>query len=299
MTLSILFALACATTPNAPTAEAAAAAAAPPPVEIASDIAPASTVDTVTMREARHNVDVLIARLADADPRTVLRTPETAEDVLQVLRSDRLDLFEAGVATAHALKGRDARALEAQLEFAWAEALLGTGALYGEVAETTTDADLARDYRRMEQSLGRVATEHMETGAILTRRLLAAVPDDYVGYRVALDHHRLVQDWDRFDAAVSAVQTLNADSVGLKFQKGAAAWDRDHDGEVALAMLQLALEADPEFTRAQALVIGVSEDPSARCQAFVRLAAMSPHHQLVQLLQHEFAELCYAEAELE
>ena len=296
MTLSLL--LACATTPTPPEVAAAPAVAeiAPPPV---ADISEGPSADALTMREARHNVSVLVDRLAEADPRTRLRTPESEDDVLAVLRSDRLDLFEAGVEAAHEMKGRDARAMEAQLEFAWTEAMLGTAALYGEVAEALAEDPIARDYRRIQQSLEQLADEHLETGVILTRRLLEAVPDDYVGYRVALDYHRMVGDWDKFDATVNAVEALNPDSVGLKFQKGAAAWERDHDGEIAVAFLEAALEADAEFTRAQAFVISASEDPADRCQAFVRLAAMSPHHQLVQLLQHDFAQLCYQDAAVE
>ena len=70
------------------------------------------------------------------DPNNPLREPKSLDDVLEILKSDELDLFPAGVSFASKQPGVQAKALAAQIELAWGEAELTLADLFSLLASS-------------------------------------------------------------------------------------------------------------------------------------------------------------------
>src|SRR5437868_5598820 len=58
-------------------------------------------------------------------------------------------------------------------------------------------------------ALTRLGDEHITEGIKEAKDVIAANPNDYLGYRVAADFYRLTEDWANFDIAVKKLEELN------------------------------------------------------------------------------------------
>lgn len=247
-----------------------------------------------------------LASLAEPHP---LESPETLEEVLAILKADRVDLFAAGVARADALSEGEhrveAQALAAQLELTWGESHRLVGRLLERRLSTIESQlreqeiraigghreELAAQRRRLTPTLERsralsealiiVGERHIAEGASRSERLLASEPDHYLAHRLAADFHRLRNHWREFDASIATLSRLRPDSTGLKFLRGAAATNRFEDRALARRHLRAALDDDPEFTRAQVHLMTVQEDSSGLHAEFEALRRLSPNHAMV------------------
>ncbi|MBT6175827.1 MAG: hypothetical protein HOI23_01180, partial [Deltaproteobacteria bacterium] len=95
------------------------------------------------------------------------------------------------------------------------------------------------------------------------------------------DFYRLTQNWALFDEVMNKLQQLNPVSVGLAFQKGAAARHRDKDLESARRWFSVALSRDARFTRASVHQV-MSQDSYIEFErAFQKFRGLHPDHQLV------------------
>ena len=90
----------------------------------------------------------------------------------------------------------------------------------------------------------------IEVGGEAARQVIEEFPRSYLGYRVAADFYRLTKKWKQFDAVMIKLQQLNPVSVGLAFQKGVSARDRERDVVAARRWFSVALSRDARFTRA-------------------------------------------------
>jgi tetratricopeptide (TPR) repeat protein len=127
-----------------------------------------------------------------------------------------------------------------------------------------------------------ISLNHISEGAELATKLIEKFPDSYLGYRVAADHKRLIRDWDGFDLMVKKVESINPDSNGLVFLKGAAALQRDADHETAIEHYERALAKDPDFVRAQSHLVMAQTDLDGLVREYEKLEQLNPNHQMVQ-----------------
>jgi tetratricopeptide (TPR) repeat protein len=229
--------------------------------------------------------------------------PTTMEESLAVLKSDRLDLFPGSVAFLSSQTTPEATALKAQTLLAWGEAELTVAEVLATTADrldqnvralqvrklseadsAKLDAERARVqlYRDTDQALRLLAAEHVAAGVEDAQKIIDAKPDDYVGYRISADAHRLRNEWKEFSDDVAKVEEKNPDSNGLIFLRGVAAQMRDGDANEAIKLYRQALENDPQFVRAQAQLVLVQTNVFEQKKELEKLKAIAPDHQIVR-----------------
>lgn len=235
-----------------------------------------------------------------------LMRAKTFQDTLEILRADNIALFPAGIRAAMVIHGVKGRAMVAQMELAWGEALLMLGQAQLKVlkrlephkskqqalldagqldaaksAEFKEFCDAYDQSEALANALVRVGHHRVEVGGEAASQVIAEFPRSYLGYRVAADFYRLTQNWASFDEVMHKLQQLNPVSVGLAFQKGAAAKDRSGDLKSARRWFSLALSRDARFTRASVHRV-MSQDSYIEFErAFQKFRTAHPDHQLV------------------
>lgn len=228
------------------------------------------------------------------------------EDTLEILRADNIALFPTGIRVAVTLRGVKGRAMVAQLELAWGEALGILGVIQLKVlaqfetflraqeeqlaAGKMSDAeekkfnellDAVDETRALAGALIRVGEHRVQVGGEAARQVIEEFPKSYLGYRVAADYYRLTGRWDAFDQVMTRLQQLNPVSVGLAFQKGAAALQRKGDLDEALRWFNIVLSRDGQFTRASVHRLMSMSSYIDFEREFQRFRSKHPDHQLV------------------
>jgi hypothetical protein len=261
---------------------------------------PSHTVG-LSLREATKIVDAFEAK--QLPPAQKPPPPTSMEEALAVLKSDRLDLFPGSVGWLSTQTSPDALALRAQTYLAWGEAELTVAEVLAETANVL-DAGVrglelrrllgpeqqkleerraqVQQYRDTDNALRSLAAEHVAAGVDDATTVIAQKPDDYVGYRISADAHRLRNEWKEFSAMVSQVEEKNPDSNGLLFLRGVAAEARDGDTSLAIKFLRQALERDPQFVRAQAEIVLLQQNVLEQKIELDKLKAIAPDHQIVR-----------------
>lgn len=255
----------------------------------------------MSLREATALVQAFEAKQLPASKKPA--PPATLEESLAVLKSDRLDLFPDAVAFLSSQNTHEARALKAQVLLAWGEAELTVAEVLADTADRLdesvralqvrklNEADTAKLeanrarvqlYRDTDQALRLLAAEHVAAGVEDAQKVIADKPDDYTGYRIAADAHRLRDEWKEFSAMVGKVEERNPDSNGLLFLRGVAAQMRDGDAGEATKLYRQALEKDPQFIRAQAQIVLVQANVFLQKDELEKLRAIAPDHQIVR-----------------
>ncbi len=274
---------------------AVACATATPPAE-----RPARTVG-MSLAQATELVASFEAKQVPAGKKPA--PPTSTDECLAVLKSDRIDLFPDAIAFLATQATPEAAALRAQVELAWGEAELTVAEVLASLADrldervralmvrkvagaerAALEADGAklRLYRETDEALRLLAAEHVAAGMAGAQKVIAERPDDYVGYRVAADGHRLRNEWREFSAMIVKVEESNPDSNGLVFLRGVAAQLRDGDAVEASKLYRQALERDPQFVRAQAQLVLVQTNIFEQKKELERLRAIAPDHQIVR-----------------
>jgi hypothetical protein len=231
---------------------------------------------------------------------------ESFEDTLEILRADNIGLFPSGIRAAMVIPGVKGRAMVAQMELAWGEALLLLGQSQLKVLkrlgphkakeEAALDAgsldagakakfkefrDVYDQSEALANALIRVGEHRIEVGGDAASQVIAEFPRSYLGYRVAADFYRLTRKWELFDEVMYKLQQLNPVSVGLAFQKGAAVKERQRDLKTARRWFSVALSRDARFTRASVHNV-MSQDSYIEFErAFQKFRGAHPDHQLV------------------
>lgn len=273
----------------------------------ASEMAPARS-SAMSVEQAQKVLDDANAKLFAEDQQNPLRNPKSLDDVLEILRSDQIDLFPGALEYASKDGSPRAKVLAAQIEVAWGENL--------RIVAQTLDllaTDLRQEERELEEAkavgkldadgqrrldvlnatierettmiaaLSRLAPAHLARGATLAEALVKEAPEGYEGYRVLADYHRIRGEWDRYDAMVKEVETRNPDSTGLLFLKGIALSEREGNLDAATKLLATAVAKDPKFCRAQAQIVFLATGLTKKREEYLKLRAMNDHHQLVVL----------------
>ena len=255
----------------------------------------------LSLREATKLVESFEAR--QLPPSKKPPPPTTMEEALAVLKSDRLDLFPDSVAWLSAQPSPEALALKAQTMLAWGEAELTVAEVLANTADKLDEnvralqvrklaqadsAQLDKErakvalFRETDQALRLLAAEHVAAGVEDSETVIAQKPDDYVGYRISADAHRLRNEWKEFSQMVAKVEEKNPDSNGLIFLRGVAAQMRDGDASQAIGFYRQALEKDPAFVRAQAQLVLVQGNVFEQKIELEKLRAIAPDHQIVR-----------------
>ena len=235
-----------------------------------------------------------------------LMRAKSFEDTLEILRSDNIALFPSGIRAALTIPGVKGRAMVAQTELAWGEALIVLGQAqirvldrlseYKDKEQAAFDAGKmdARDKAAFQElrdaydqsyslakALIRVGVHRIEVGGEAARQVIEEFPRSYLGYRVAADFYRLTKEWKDFDRVMIKLQQLNPVSVGLAFQKGVAARDREGDVVAARRWFSVALSRDARFTRASVHTVMTQDSYIEFERAFQAFRQVHPDHQLV------------------
>jgi tetratricopeptide (TPR) repeat protein len=261
---------------------------------------PARTVG-LSLKEATALVAAFEAKQVPASHKPA--TVSSKEEALTALKSDRIDMFPSAVEWLDKQEGVEMTALKAQTLLAWGEAEITVAEVLARTADRLDEnvrslqvrklneadtqkleAERARVqlYRDTDQALRLLAAEHVGAGIEAAKKVIAEKPDDYVGYRVAADAHRLRSEWKDFSAMVTKVEEKNPDSNGLVFLRGVAAQMRDGDATEAVKLYRQALEKDPNFVRAQAQLVLVQTNIFEQKKELDKLKAIAPDHQIVR-----------------
>ncbi len=263
----------------------------------------------LTHDQANAVVDQIEKNIRAGEEGNPLTSPNTLDDVLEILREDRLDLFAHGVQFARHQTGAKAEALTAQLELAWGAAQLVAAEVCadfaGQAEEQLTEARQAAAFggedapdeamlAAMEEDVVNLrisaaamvmtAQGHFKRGAQLASKMIQAKPDSYYGYRVLADFFLLARKWEPFGRMVTKVRAMKPDSNGLRFLDGRAAIERDGDLARGIEFLKAAVAEDPRFIRAQVALFHAQEDIEDWYPTFQAIRRESPKHQLVVLL---------------
>lgn len=274
----------------------------------ASEAAAAPT-STMSVEEAERVLREVRGAFHHVDADNPLRTPKSLDDVMAILRSDQMDLFDAGIKFAKQDGSKRARVLEGQLQIAWAEGQKITAQLLDslegelreevlelrelEAADKLNEAEqkrldrleiLLEDAKLLVPALSRLAPIHLAEGRKIAEGLVAEAEHDYEGYRVLADYARVRGDWARFDELVAKVEQLEPDSIGLLFLKGVATAEHERDFDAASDFMRKALAKEPKFARAQAKLFLFANGLDAKLVEYEKLKKLNPHHQIVTLV---------------
>ncbi len=244
--------------------------------------------------------------LRAASAKDPMHQPKNAEDLLTILKRDQIDLFPDGVRWAKANPSPKSTALSAQTQIAWGEANTILGDLLRKASATLHDEELALDRKAaarplnndeaarkkrlttllgelggIETALEKVGAQHLADGVSEAQQLIATAPQDYVGYRIAADYHRLKGDWVKFDAMMTELETKHPNSNGGLFLRGLEALERHEDREKASGFFQKALAHDPQFVRAQVQLLLLQTEINGTYTEYQKLKALNPQHQIV------------------
>lgn len=255
----------------------------------------------MSLREATKLVETFEARQVPAQQKP--GAPASVQDAVSALKADRLDLFQGAASYLASQSSPEAQALHAQILLAWGEAELTVAEVLANTADRLdegvralqvrrpSEADAAKLeseqarvqlYRDTDQALRLLAAEHVAAGVEEAQKVIAAKPDDYTGYRIAADAHRLRNEWKEFSEMVAKVEEKNPDSNGLIFLRGVAAQMRDGDAKEAAKFYREALEKDPGFIRAQAQLVLVQKNVFEQKTELDKLKVIAPDHQIVR-----------------
>jgi len=242
------------------------------------------------------------------DPDHPLAHPSSLDDVEDILKLDQVNLYPAAIRVVEDLDTTEAIALHAQIELAWGETYTLLAEILTELRtdfqSTATELErrgaakaLDTDGRdRLDwlqgssdelqlriEALELVAVDHIAVGIDRAERLIERHPDSYLGYRVAADYYRIVREWDKFNEMLAKIEELKPDSNGLRFERGAAAFQTKKDRATAEKWYREALAKDPHFVRAQAHMLIIQSDLPRTYEELLALEKMNPSHQLVAI----------------
>lgn len=254
-----------------------------------------------TLEEAQAIVASLEAKGPEAD-----KAPATLDEAVEILKADDISHFDVGASFAATDTTPAGKALAAQLQLAWGEdqhivsdlidratfnlneelqSLLKRESIKGlsekEAARKNRLEKALDEMSGVSNALTQLGDQHITQGIALAKEVIAASPNEYLGYRVAADYYRLTEDWAAFDTTVKKLEELNPTSNGLVFARAMEALQRNGDRSKAVDLLKKALETDPKFTRARAQLLLAQPNIDAAWAEFEALKAAQPHHQIV------------------
>ena len=235
-----------------------------------------------------------------------LYNPKDPRDVLEVLKTDQVDLFPRAVPLVAHEHDRTSIALHSQILLAWGEANMVLSEQLLKIQRIIDARRLKLAQKEVTQLLSKsekwqlknlevrsleidrlveafqvLSGNQVQQGIKRAHQLMSARDRDYVGYRLAADYHRMMHQWDDFATMLGRTEELKPDSNGVVFLKGAAAFQRDQDYDTAAQYYRQALANDPKFVRAQAHLVLMQSDMDGMRKELANLRKLNPDHQLV------------------
>ena len=238
-------------------------------------------------------------------------TPVTSmAQVLEIIRGDRLPEFEAARRFAAGRQGPEALTLRAYLDLSYAGALMtaawileeerrqdltelrqltmqrplegNEGAQQDQARAAKLTAKTA-DLRKVVRALRVSSEEPLRSGSDLAQQAIRQDPKAQLAYFANANYFRLRGQWLEFDRMIRYAEDGEGDPPVGTYLRAMEALERYVDPARCKVLLEETLAERPDFVRAQAnlvLVSDTSEDKHAELQA---LKAISPMHLVARL----------------
>jgi hypothetical protein len=240
--------------------------------------------------------------------------PETAvtsmAQVLEIIRGDRLPEFEEARRFAAGRQGAEALTIRGYLDLSYASALMNAAWILDQerrqdltelrqlsVARPLEDAtaseedkaDAARlqskteDLRKVVRALRVLSEEPMVSGADLIKQAIAQDPKSQLAYLANAAYFRLRGSWLEYDRMMGYAEEGGGNPPMRTYLRAMEAFERYVDPARCEKLLKETLALRPDFVRAQANLVLVSDSIEARHAALQALKQMSPTHLVVRL----------------
>ena len=238
-------------------------------------------------------------------------TPVTSmAQVLEIIRGDRLPEFEAARRFAAGRQGPEALTLRAYLDLTYAGALMTAAWILDEErrqdltelrqltmsrpleANETVKEDQARavklqaktaDLRKVVRALRVLSEEPLRSGSDLAEQAIRQDPKAQLAYLANANYFRLRGHWLEYDRMMRYADEGAEDPPVRTYLRAMEAFERYVDPDRCRKLLEETLAKRPDFVRAQANLVLVSDSTEDKYAALQALKAVSPMHLVVRL----------------
>ncbi|MGD8825371.1 MAG: hypothetical protein PVI24_10345 [Myxococcales bacterium] len=230
--------------------------------------------------------------------------------VLEIIRGDRLPEFEAARRYAAGRPGAEAFTLRAYLDLSYAGALLTAASILdAELKQDMTNlrgasrpmplqepdaskeeqarvADLqakVADLRKVIRALHVLSEAPLESGLDLAEEAIRQDPKAQLAYLASANYYRLRRSWLEYDRMMSYADDGPGNPPVLTFLLAMESLERYADRARCEKLLRETLAQRPDFVRAQANLVLVSDSIEKEYAELQALKKMSPNHLVVRL----------------
>ena len=230
--------------------------------------------------------------------------------VLEIIRGDRLNEFEAARRYAEGRPGPEAFTLRAYLDLSYAGALLTAASILNAKqqqdmtnlrgasrAMPLQDSDSAKqdearvaelktkvaDLRKVVRALHVLSEAPLESGLDLAEEAIRQDPKAQLAYLASANYYRLRSNWLEYDRMMSYADDGPGDPPVRTFLRAMEALERYADPARCEKLLRETLAERPDFVRAQANLVLVSDSIEKRYTELQALKRVSPNHLVVRL----------------
>ncbi len=238
-------------------------------------------------------------------------TPVTSmAQVLEIIRGDRLPEFDAARRFATGRMGPEALTLRAYLDLSYAGALMTAAWILDnernqdltELRQVTmarplqsnetaeADQTYARklqaktaDLRKVVRALRILSEAPLRSGSDLAEEAIRGDPTAQLAYLANANYFRLRGHWLEYDRMMRYAADAEGDPPVRTYLRAMEAFERYVDPVRCEKLLRETLAKRPDFVRAQANLVLVSNSAEAKHAALQALEALSPTHLVVRL----------------
>ena len=251
-------------------------------------------------------------------------TPVTSmAQVLEIIRGDRLPEFEDARRFAAGRQGPEALTLRAYLDLTYAGALMtaawildeerkqdltelrqltmarpleGSEGAKEDQAQTAKLRAKAADLRKVVRALRILSEEPLRAGSDLAEQAIRQDPKAQLAYLANANYFRLRGHWLEYDRMMRYADDTEGDPPVRTYLRAMEAFERYVDPARSEKLLKETLTKRPDFVRAQANLVLVSDSTEDKYAELQALKALSPTHLVVRLAgplieqEHQTAE---------
>ncbi len=238
-------------------------------------------------------------------------TPVTSmAQVLEIIRGDRLPEFEEARRFAAGRQGPEALTLRAYLDLTYAGALMTAAWILDEErrqdltelrqltmsrpleGNETAKEDQARaaklraktaDLRKVVRALRILSEEPLRSGSDLAEQAIRQDPKAQLAYLANANYFRLRGHWLEYDRMMRYADDGEGDPPVRTYLRAMEAFERYVDPARCEKLLKETLAKRPDFVRAQANLVLVSDSTEDKYAELQALKALSPTHLVVRL----------------
>jgi hypothetical protein len=239
-------------------------------------------------------------------------TPITSmAQVLEIIRGDRLPEYEAARRFAAGRQGAEALTLRGYLELSYAGALMTAAWILdhqrrqcltelrqltvSRPLEDTSEAAAAdkvraaklqaktADLRKVVRALRVLSEEPLVSGADLIKQAISQDPKSQLAYLANANYFRLRGNWLEYDRMMGYADEGAEDPPVRTYLRAMEAFERYVDAARCEMLLKQTVAKRPDFVRAQANLVLVTENIEEKYAELQTLKQMSPNHLVVRL----------------